>query len=305
MKGRIGVVSQPGKGSTFWFVLPLRRLESTGSLELPSAESDSALAPLASSKKSSRKILVAEDNPINQEVIREVLSDLGYEADIVENGELALRALEQQAYPLALVDCQMPELDGYAAAREIRRREGQGERMPLIAVTAHALEGERQKALSAGMDDYVTKPVSSAQLAAVIERWWPKRHFPEPESGERLASVRPPPAPAEALERAAVLDPAVKRSAAVAKVFLKYVPGQLDALGAALTGGNSEALRAAAHKLKGSCSMVGVPRMAEVCAALEAGESDSAALFAELRGLYAAAERELNAEIERAQKAAS
>jgi CheY-like chemotaxis protein len=111
------------------------------------------LAPLpASSSGASRQILVAEDNPINQEVMREVLADLGYQARVVENGLQALTALEQQAYPVVLMDCQMPELDGYGAAREIRRREPAERHVPLIAVTAHAFEGEREKALAAGME---------------------------------------------------------------------------------------------------------------------------------------------------------
>jgi signal transduction histidine kinase/FixJ family two-component response regulator/HPt (histidine-containing phosphotransfer) domain-containing protein len=303
MKGRIGVTSEPGKGSNFWFVLPLRRLESTASLELPAALLARSLAPPPSSKSgASRKILVAEDNPINQEVIREVLSELGYEADIVENGLLALRALELESYPVVLMDCQMPELDGYGAAREIRRREGQGHHISLIAVTAHAFEGEREKALAAGMDDYVTKPISAGVLGEVIERWWPKSLPREPESGERVASIRVP--AAVTAERPA-LNPDVKRSDAVAKVFLKHVPDQLVSIGAAVEGADAEALRGAAHKLKGSCLAVGVPRMAELCAQLEDGNGDRVALFTELKAVFAQAERELRAQLEQSAKSAA
>ncbi|HVY30116.1 MAG TPA: ATP-binding protein [Polyangiaceae bacterium] len=306
MKGRIGVSSVPGEGSTFWFVLPLRRLESTGSLELPSSMRERPLAPPPSAKSAggSRKILVAEDNPINQEVMREVLSELGYEADIVENGALALLALEHESYPVVLMDCQMPELDGYGAAREIRRREGEGHRIPLIAVTAHAFEGERQKAISAGMDDYVTKPIDARVLNATIERWWPKSISNQPESGERLASTHEgATAPAEA--EASVLNPSVKRSDAVAKVFLKHVPEQLLAIGGAVRAADAGALKAAAHKLKGSCLAVGVPRMAELCAELEEAEGDTSALFAELEGVFAKAQRELSAQLEGKTKSAA
>src|SRR6185503_17691237 len=96
------------------------------------------LAPPPSSKAgATRKILVAEDNPTNQEVMREVLSELGYAARIVENGLEALTVLEQESFPVVLMDCQMPELDGYGAAREIRRREAGTRHVALIAVTAH------------------------------------------------------------------------------------------------------------------------------------------------------------------------
>jgi signal transduction histidine kinase/DNA-binding NarL/FixJ family response regulator len=295
MKGRVGVISEPGKGSTFWFVLPLRRLESTGSLELPNAFSARPFAaPPASKSGVSRKVLVAEDNPINQEVIRELLSELGYDAFIVENGVEVLTALEQEAYPLVLMDCQMPELDGYGAAREIRRREAGAGHVPLIAVTAHAFEGEREKALSAGMDDYVTKPISATMLGEVIERWWPKSLSREPESGERLASIK---VQAAASVAVSALDPSLQRSPAVAKVFLKHVPGQIAAIGQALETDDLTTLKAAAHKLKGSCLAVGVPRMAELCGMLEEGHGDRPALLTELRAVFSQAERELSEQL--------
>jgi signal transduction histidine kinase/DNA-binding NarL/FixJ family response regulator/HPt (histidine-containing phosphotransfer) domain-containing protein len=297
MKGRMGVTSEAGRGSNFWFVLPLRRLESTGSLELPSPSSPRSLAAPPSSKDGlSRKILVAEDNPINQVVIREVLSELGYEADIVENGLLALSALEQEAYPLVLMDCQMPELDGYGAAREIRRREDGARRIPLIAVTAHAFEGERQKALSAGMDDYVTKPISGSVLSEVIQRWWPTSLSHGPEWGERVASNELP-VTAAVGEPAPALDPSVRRSDAVAKIFLKHVPDQVTSIGRALESGDRATLKSASHKLKGSCLAIGAPRMAELCAALEDGTGDAQALLTELRSVFQQAERELSTQL--------
>jgi CheY-like chemotaxis protein/HPt (histidine-containing phosphotransfer) domain-containing protein len=222
------------------------------------------------------------------------LSELGYEAHVVENGLQALTALEQEAYPLVLLDCQMPELDGYGAAREIRRREAGTRHVPLIAVTAHAFEGEREKALSAGMDDYVTKPISGVVLGEAIQRWWPKALSREPESGERLASPEAD-AQAGAEPGTRALDPSVRRSPAVAKIFLKHVPEQIASIGQALEAHEQATLKAAAHKLKGSCLAVGVPRMAELCGALEDGKGDAQALFAELRIVFAQAERELSA----------
>ena len=243
------------------------------------------------------RILVAEDNPINQEVIREVLSDLGYEAHIVENGLEALYALEQQSFPVVLMDCQMPELDGYGAAREIRRREPQSRHIPLIAVTAHAFEGEREKALSAGMDDYVTKPINAAVLNEVIQRWWAKALSREPESGDRLVPSQNGAVSSAAEPQQHALDPNVRRSDAVAKIFLKHVPAQIESIGQSLAAKDEATLKAAAHKLKGSCLAVGVPRMAELCAALEQGDGDLARFFDELKGVFALAERELSAQL--------
>jgi signal transduction histidine kinase/DNA-binding NarL/FixJ family response regulator len=277
MKGRVGVKSEPGQGSTFWFVLPLRRSESAGRLDLSIGTSVKPLAAAPSSKQGSvRKILVAEDDPINQEVMRAILSELGYEVHIVDSGVEALIALEQESFPVALLDCQMPDLDGYAAAREIRRREAGERHISLIAVTAHAFEEEREKALASGMDDYVTKPISADVLGEAIRRWWPEGSSREP---------------------ASVLDPAVRRSESVARVFLNYVPEQLASIGRAIEAGDSSALKAAAHKLKGSCLTVGIPRMAALCAKLEAGQGEPAALFAELGQVGLQAQNELRAQV--------
>ena len=210
-----------------------------------------------------RRLLIAEDNPINQEVLLGTLHNLGYAADLVANGKLAVEAWQRKVYPLILMDCQMPVLDGYEAARQIRQLENEGERIAIIAVTAHAMVGEREKAIAAGMDDYVTKPLNSKLLRETLERWWPRESlWPCQPNGASL--LPPPPAPNEG-----ALDPLVERSSGVVRVFLRHVPDQLASLASALSSNDLEAVRAAAHKLKGSCLSVGVPRMAVLCATLE------------------------------------
>ena len=127
--------------------------------------------PLTWKAQQEALILVAEDNPINQKVVLRMLEKLGHRADVVPNGGEALKALEMLAYDMVLMDIQMPEMNGFEATGEIRRREeGTGRHIPVIAMTFHALLGDPEKFLDAGMDDYVTKPVQPAELAAAIAR---------------------------------------------------------------------------------------------------------------------------------------
>ena len=255
-----------------------------------SASAADAVSSIVIAAHEPRRLLIAEDNPINQEVLLGTLHNLGYAADVVNNGQLAVEAWKRNVYPLILMDCQMPVLDGYGAARQIRQLENEGEHMAIIAVTAHALVGEREKALAAGMDDYVTKPLNTKLLREALERWWPRESmWPcQPTS----SSI---PAPRIAANDS-TLDPTVDRSHGVVRVFLRHVPDQLASLASALSNDDPEALRAAAHKLKGSCLSVGVPHMAALCASLESapGAANARDLKAQLDAEFVRARAKLN-----------
>ncbi|HUM94252.1 MAG TPA: ATP-binding protein [Candidatus Competibacter sp.] len=165
MDGEMGLDSTPGQGSTFWFRIALAR---------PAADAGEPrtarfLPPRA---RFNARVLVAEDNPVNQEVARAMLEILGCRADIVADGHEAVEAASQQSYDLILMDCQMPVLDGFEATAEIRGRErASGVHLPIIALTANVVKGFRERCLEAGMDDYLSKPFDQAQLAELLSQF--------------------------------------------------------------------------------------------------------------------------------------
>jgi CheY-like chemotaxis protein/HPt (histidine-containing phosphotransfer) domain-containing protein len=220
------------------------------------------------------RILIAEDNLINQKVALGQLQTLGYPADVVANGREVLELLEALIYDVILMDCQMPEMDGYDATRRIREIEGrtrrqragrglQRRRLFIIAMTANAMQGDREKCLAAGMDDYISKPVRAADLQAALERRKYARGGPEAGTTERHdVSDLLDAAMIEELRRLPD-EGGVPMLDRLVDLLLEEGPRHIEEIKAAAD--NREALAAVAHRFKGACLNIGAARVAEVC----------------------------------------
>jgi two-component system sensor histidine kinase/response regulator len=223
----------------------------------------SAAAPRIDAQGLRGLLLLVEDNPVNQEVAIEMARSLGCEVHLAEDGIRALEIVGHARYDAILMDCHMPRMDGFAATGAIRAAEGSGARTPIIALTANAMEGDREACLEAGMDDYLPKPFDREQLRAVLARWLPKSPFDA--------------APVPAAVDEAVLDGirALNRArgdvivARVVTAYLASAPSQIDEIRGCIEEGDAEGLRFVAHSLKSSSGNVGARGLRDLARALE------------------------------------
>ena len=258
------------------------------------------VAQVASMKPSSIKnILLVEDNEINQRMIKTLLSRQGHQIDVAGNGLEAIEKAKQKSYDLIFMDIQMPEMDGYTVTQRIRQWEGQARHTPIIAMTAHALPGDRQKCLSAGMDDYVTKPIDLAKVFHAIEVWGGPPNARPAAAFEKLQvkeAARPASGTVESVsyETHQVLDTAgalprfggdEEFYRSVLQDFQESLPEKMQALSQARQNADGEKISYVAHNLKGLAANVGAMQLfilsAEVERYSKAGQLEEANEFLE------------------------
>ncbi len=275
--GEIGVDSHPGSGSIFWFTVPAGKQVTTHS---KTAEDVRPTAPVASAQQVTQRgyrLLVAEDNSINQEVARYRLEKLGYEVDIAQDGVAALNMFSENEYALILMDCQMPVMDGFETAERIRSRSDHKRNVPIIAVTASGGPTEKAKCLHAGMNDFLLKPFHKEELAAIIERWLPAESTADDNGNLKENSSSPP---TDIARGFAELEEDYGREMAL-KILGMFVPeaeARMGKIAKAIQQRDFETLKSAAHRLKGSAATIGANQMAELCQKLETcGETNSLA----------------------------
>lgn len=269
MNGKIWVQSEPGKGSVFYFTAQFDRADALALPEQPvkdfsgstgSEESEWEFIPL--------KILVAEDNEVNQLLVKTILGKLGYEPEMVADGASALAFIKQKKTDLIFMDVQMPEMDGLQATAEIRK-EKDIEQPVIIAMTAYAFQGDREKCLAAGMDDYITKPVRMSDLKSAITKWKGKKLQkssapPQPDSGEVIIDMN-------VISQLKKLggDDEGKFFSQLTEMYIKLSPTLITSIRQNLETSNFEAAVNAAHKFKGSSLNVGAVKAASLSRKIE------------------------------------
>ncbi|MDH4251831.1 MAG: ATP-binding protein [Nitrospira sp.] len=312
MGGHIKLQSAPGEGSTFTFSGYFKECDPAQRLQPPSAEESGIDAePLAYHAEGSEqvRILLVEDNPVNREVACGMLETLNLRIDTAENGREAVAAVESAEYALIFMDCQMPEMDGFTATQLIREREASTtspshinvhrsvSHVPIVALTAHAMQGDRELCLAAGMDDYLTKPFTLSQLEQVLARWVFNRRPVQVEVCGDITNAPVQQNPAALQEVPAlqmvkprqdtIIEPTTIDQAALAAIRALQRPGQpdivarivtqymdsspeiIDRIRRAVLSKDAGELRAAAHRLKSSSAQLGATALASDCRELE------------------------------------
>ena len=253
MGGEIGCLGEPGRGSTFWFTIRVEAVRERG--EPPALQAASASAAPGPPATRRGHVLLAEDNAINGMVGVALLEEAGCTVDVVGSGLDAVAACAKRRYDLVLMDCRMPEMDGYRATEAIRRAEGGASRVPIVALTAHAVDSEARRCLEAGMDECITKPAGPEIIARVLNRW-----------------LKASPLSAGTLDDLERRSPAVLRT--VIEHYVAGIPTDVARLQTAVGRGDRERIVDIAHDLAGSAMVVGARDLATLLRVVEGESAD-------------------------------
>jgi signal transduction histidine kinase/DNA-binding NarL/FixJ family response regulator len=274
MGGDLSLESQPGAGTIFRVRLPV---EVVADAVPPATAEPTDPGAAAQIDPGRRRVLLVEDNEVNQDVAIAILESLGCSVTLVDTGLRALERLAVERFDLVFMDCQMPEMDGLAATREIRaaqRVSTTGAPIPIVALTAHALQHDRAQCLDAGMNDYVSKPFGRDEIAQMLDRWAPRAASSQGAAGSSEPSSR---LDEDVLERLRSLAPGKSGDDFERRVFAKFDASSSKLLGqleAALASDDVAGLGQAAHTLKSSSGQLGARELAQQCAQLEQAVRD-------------------------------
>jgi PAS domain S-box-containing protein len=277
MGGQIGAISQPGHGSTFWCVVPLAPTGSERPEENNSSGATVVRRQTCDTLLKGRRVLLAEDNRVNCMYAQEVLRQGGMECRAVENGLQSLQAVQSERFDLVLMDCQMPEMDGFEATRRIRAMESNGQlagHLPVIALTANAIKGDRELCLAAGMDNYIGKPFEPNALLEMMRHVLAAQE--QKPTAEPPAELSRAPSPEDS-------PPPIDHSALLARCmgnlefaqslladFQGDLPERIDEIAERVHQGDARAMAESAHALKGAAGTITAESLRALAAAMEA-----------------------------------
>ena len=268
MGGQVGARSQPGAGSTFWFVLPMADVSADAR---PAGRPASAVHWAA--RRFRGKVLLVEDNAVNQKVAQRFLERLGCEVELAENGEQCVRAWERGQFDVVLMDIQMPVMDGYMATRLIREKECVDRHTPIVALTANAMTGQLERCLGAGMDGLLTKPIAIERLREVLDRLGLAVPESETLAEKDVAALVTAPAQPPAVDIAQLSELAGEDKEFVQSVvvsFEKSMAQLLATMHAAASRGEAQQVARAAHQVKGAAANLHAMVLSSLAAEIEA-----------------------------------
>ena len=284
MGGQVGVMSTPGEGATFWVMLPLCPASAPDIAKVPAGP-----ATHAALSASACKVLLVEDNAVNQAVALGMLRKLGYQdVAVASDGLLAVKKAELIDFDIIFMDCQMPGMDGYEATQTLRAH---GKTMPIVAMTANAVSGDRERCLAAGMNDYVSKPFTAETLAAVLLKWGHVARRQAEAPAAQVLNPLPPVADPGRVNEEQVIDEDEAFLATLARMATQNLERKIDQLALCVQGAKARDIERTAHDIKRVANNVGARAVAAIASELEqfAAMDDlsaSDALLANLREAF-------------------